>query len=458
MKTPANIAVIGTGLTGLSAALALQRKGYSVDLFDKQEHGGGVVTTVRHPDYLYELGPSTLQRGTPVLESVLKQCGLLNELVMSAPAARNRFVIRNGKTVAIPRSPLSFPFSRWLSLKGKLRLLCEPFIRKGAHSDQESIAEFARRRLGREAFDYGVNPFISGIYAGDPEQLSLKLAFPKLYQAEQVGGSLIKGFRRLAKQNPRPRLPRGIISFKRGMSQLPEAMLAHFKGQFHPSIALKKIEKSESGWQLHWTSATPKTPQQKSYAAIVICGWSPELETLLTPFLTEPWPKIDYAGVQTVALAFPRDQVSHPLDGFGILAPSRERLPFLGVIFSSSLFPDRAPQGQVLLNLFLGGKQHPEHTGLSEAELQAQVLPALSRILGIRGAPLFLDSRTWKQAIPQYTPAHAAFLRSRDLLEQNHPGLYLAGNTVDGISMPHCLESGYHAAEKIHKQITAETR
>lgn len=455
MNPPVEIAVIGAGLTGLSAALSLQAKGYSVDLFEKQDRCGGVITTVHHPDYLYELGPSTLQRGTPVLESVLKQCGLLDELVTPAPAARNRFVIRDGKTVAIPHSPLSFPFSRWLSLKGKLRLLQEPFIRKGEHSDQESIADFTRRRLGSEVLDYGVNPFISGIYAGDPEQLSLRLAFPKLYQAEQAGGSLIKGFRMLAKRKPRPRIPRGILTFRQGMQQLPEAMRAHFKGQFHPSITLNKIEKSGSGWQLSWTPGADRERQQKSYSSVIVSGWSPELRTLLTPYLPHPWPEIDYAGVQTVALAFDRTQVSHPLNGFGILAPSRENLPFLGVIFTSSLFPERAPKEQVLLNLFLGGKQHPEYVGLSPQELEAQVLPALSQILGIHGTPLFIDSRAWKQAIPQYTPAHEAFLHSRDLMEQNHPGLYLAGNVVDGISMPYCLESGHNTAEKVHLHHTA---
>lgn len=469
------IAVIGAGLTGLSAALHLQAAGLQVDLFEKQDRCGGVVTTQRRNGFLYELGPATLQRGTPALESILELCNLRDSILAPAQAAKNRYIIKNGKLVSLPNSPLSFFTSKWISAAGKLRLLGEPFIGRGQATAQESVADFVRRRLGQQALQYGVDPFVSGIYAGNPEQLSLRLAFPRLYLAEQTGGSLIKGFRKLRKQSSGPRIPRGLLSFKEGMQQLPDAMRASFKGNVYTGITVTEISripeaKAESGsqlsnsdsakWNVKWQEPGNSPVQSQDYAAVIVAGWSEDLKKLLTPLLetshgNQPsgWPEILYAPVQIAVLAYSKDQIQHPLDGFGVLAPSSEKLPFLGVIFASSIFPERAPNNQVLLNVFLGGIRSPQSAGLSQQEFTEQIQPALNRLLGITGSPLWYDTRTWKQAIPQYTFEHEEFLNLRKHLETSHPGLFLAGNSVDGISMPNCLESGLQAAQKVQQQL-----
>jgi oxygen-dependent protoporphyrinogen oxidase len=446
--TPLNVAIIGAGLTGLSAALELQRQGAQVTLLEKNTHCGGVLTTRRRDDWLYELGPSTLMRGNPVVESLLEELQLHDQLVAPPKIARNRFIIRNQQIVALPNSPLSFFTSPWITAGGKLRLLCEPFQPKGKNRELETVADFARRRLGPQVLDYGINPFVSGIHAGDPEQLSLKLAFPRLYQAEEVGGSLFNGFRKLAKARSKPRPPKGIVSFRQGLSTLPERMREHFRGELHTEISLQTLAAQGAEWQIRWKSRDGNERQQTFQAVIIAC-WSPAIEALLPRPQQQSWPQIDYSSTQVVTLGFRREDVQHPLNGFGVLAPASERLPFLGALFASSLFPNRAPENHVLMHVFLGGKTRPDLIGLSQQQFQQQIFPSLAKILGIQAQPVLFDTHTWSPAIPQYTPAHETFLQARQQLERNHKGLFLAGNTVDGISMPHCLQSGYEAAKRV---------
>ncbi len=449
----ARVAVIGAGLTGLSAALALQKQGITVELFEKQKDCGGVLTTCQRDGWLYELGPSTLMRGTPMVESLIQELQLEDQLVTPSKDSRRRYIVRQQQPVALPTSPLSFITSRWLSPRGKLRLLKEPFIPQGKNREQETVADFTRRRLGEEVLDYGVNPFVSGIHAGDPAKLSLRLAFPRLYQAEGLGGSLFNGFRKLAKNRSKPRPPKGIVSFRQGLSTLPQSMLKHFQGTLHTGVTLQSLEAQKPGWQLNWQTADGTTAQGH-FSAVIFSCWSEEIAALLPTSSGIQWPAIDYSATQVVALGFRREAVTHPLDGFGILVPAKEQLPFLGALFASTLFPNRAPEGHVLMHVFLGGKVHPDLVGIDQNDFQQKILPDLARILGIRGEPVFFDTRIWPHAIPQYTLAHEAFLQARQQLEQQYSGLFLAGNTVDGISMPHCLQSGSDTALRAFRKIS----
>lgn len=451
MSNNSSVAIIGAGLTGLTAAYTLQKAGVKAEVFEASERLGGAVTTRRQGDYLFEQGPSTLLRGHPLVEKLLEELDLAKDLTLPNPEAKNRFVVRNGKPVALPGGPLAFPFSPWLSLSGKLRLLTEPFRRKGKSSNSETIAQFTERRLGKEVLDYGVNPFVGGIYAGDPHKLSVALAFPTLAEAEAKGGSLFRGFMKLAKEKKKargdaPRPPKGTVSFKEGLEQLPQALAKALRQQPQQNSPLQKVERTNDGcWKLSFADGS-----SRSFKQILVTTWSEKLaEALPPPPEKQSWPEIRYAPVQVVTLAFPKDKVGHPLDGFGVLVPEIEKLPFLGVIFASSLFAGRAPSDQVLLNLFIGGERNPEGAFWEENSVREKVLPAVAKLLSIEGPPQFFAARQWPKAIPQYTLDHQSFLIAREEAEKKWPGFFLAGNAVDGISMPQCLESGHKAAEKI---------
>ena len=454
-----SIAIVGAGLTGLSAAYFLEREGGSATVFEASDRVGGAITTRRSGDYLYELGPSTLLRGSSVLEEILRDLSLESSLAMPGPEARCRYVVRKGKPVALPSSPFSFPFSPWLSARGKLRLLTEPFRRRGKHRETESVAEFTRRRLGPEVLDYGVSPVVGGIYAGDPRNLSLRLAFPRLYLAEEKGGSLMRGFWRLMREQKKargdaPRPPRGTISFRDGLDTLPKALASSLQSSLRLGTRMEKLQKDASGgWRISWVSSDGKERGEEVFDRVLLTSWTPELAGAVPPPPGRPdWPEVTYAPVQVVTLAFPQQAGQHPLDGFGVLVPEKEKLPFLGVIFASSLFAGRAPGNQVLVNLFLGGQRSPEAAAYGEEDLRAKVFPALDQLLGLRGEPLFMDRRAWPRAIPQYTNEHATFLEARKQWEAENAGLHLAGTAVDGISMPQCLESGRRIVrEKLSK-------
>ncbi|MCC5790494.1 MAG: protoporphyrinogen oxidase [Opitutales bacterium] len=460
MSKKPSVAIIGAGLTGLSAGYFLQKEGVEAQIFEASGRMGGAITTQREGDYLFEQGPSTLLRGSPVLETLLRELDLAKDLTPPNPKAKKRFVVRGGKPVALPGGPLAFPFSPWLSWKGKLRLLTEPFRKRGAATKSETVANFAQRRLGREVLDYGVNPFVGGIYAGDPKKLAVALAFPTLVEAEEKGGSLFRGFLKLAKEKKKarggaPRPPKGTVSFASGLEKLPQALAKALHRQPLLNSPLQKAEPTEDGhWRLTFAGG-----EQKVFEQILLTTWSDELAAALpAPPDRESWPHIDYAPVQVITLTYPREAVEHALDGFGVLVPEIENLPFLGVIFASSLFSERAPSGEVLLNLFVGGKRHPEKASFNEAQVRREILPAVAKLLSITEQPKFYAARHWPQAIPQYTLDHQSFLLARHGAEKNWPGFFLAGNMVDGISMPQCLESGHQAAQKIRSSLKTPTK
>ncbi|MCH8474636.1 MAG: protoporphyrinogen oxidase [Opitutales bacterium] len=451
MSKEPSVAIIGAGLTGLTAAYFLQKEGVDAQVFEATCRIGGAVTTRREREYLFEQGPSTLLRGSPVLERLLHELDLEKDLTPPNPEAKKRFVVRRGQPVALPAGPLAFPFSPWLSFKGKLRLLTEPFRKRGPETKGETVAAFAERRLGREVLDYGVNPFVGGIYAGDPKRLAVALAFPTLAEAEEKGGSLFRGFLKLAKEKKKarggaPRPPKGTVSFAEGLEKLPQTLAEALSEKPVLKSPLQKAERTGDGrWQLTFAGGESKVFEQ-----ILITTWSEELAaTLPSPPERETWPEIRYAPVQVVTLAFPRATVGHALDGFGVLVPEVEDLPFLGVIFASSLFPGRSPEGEVLLNLFIGGERHPEAAAYNEEQVRQKILPSVAELLSIKAEPKFYAARHWPKAIPQYTLDHHSFLLSSQAAEKAWAGFFLAGNMVDGISMPQCLESGHKAARKI---------
>jgi len=454
------VAVVGGGITGLTAAWRLQKLGIDVTLFEASEQVGGVIGTVEKDGYLIERGPNTLLETTPLIGEMIDELGLREHTLKSAPGAEDRFIIRRKEPVAVPSTPPAFFGSRLFSKSAKLRLLREPLVRKAKPEAEESLADFVRRRLGQEFLDYAINPFVAGIYAGDPEKLSLREAFPRLHAIEQNYGSLIVGqicgAGKRKKRGEMSKQNAAKLSFDRGLKVLPDALAAALGERIRRSEPVEEVHLENDGkWSVRLRSQNKPARYfdtvllaMPAYrvASLKIGGKGDDLGIL------RQLADIKYPPVASVALGFHRDQVEHSLKGFGALIPEVEGFNILGTIFSSSLFPDRAPQGHVLLTSYLGGTRAPQLVeGRSHEELCATTLSDLRQLYGISGDPTFTHSVTHRRAIPQYNLGYRQFRESMTTAEKLLPGLFLAGHSRDGISLGDSMDSGDCAAGKIHK-------
>lgn len=449
---PKSIAVVGGGLTGLTAAWRLHRSGHRVTVFERTPQVGGAILSLARDGWLVEGGPNSLQE-TPEVAAVVAELGLCDQRALVSPAAKKRFIVRNGRPVMVPLSPAGLLTSPLFSAGARLRVLAELLTRPRVRTTDVNLAAFVASHFGREIVDYGLNPFVGGIYAGDPEKLSARYAFPVLWQLERSHGSLLRGFRAQAAE----RRARGeatgvvpIISFREGLQTLPRALAAALPaGTVQTGATVTSLIPGRP-WKLIWTRTD--AVQTAEFDAVVLALPAAGLASLVFSTLGErslaSLDHIPQPPVSSLFLGFKRDQVAHPLDGFGALVPAREQRSLLGVLFSSSLFAGRAPAGHVALTVFAGGMRQPETGRLGTPALLARVLPDLRDLLGVSGDPVFTHHTFWPKAIPQYNLGHERFLEPLARIEGKHPGLFIGSNARDGISLPDCLKSGAEVARK----------
>ncbi|MEJ1972346.1 MAG: protoporphyrinogen oxidase [Lacunisphaera sp.] len=441
------MAILGGGVTGLSAAWHLRRRGVPVVVFEAGSRPGGVMGSVRDGDWLLETGPNTLFENTPAITAFLDDLGLDARKLEAAPAAKKRYVVRAGRPVALPDSPLSFATSPLLSWPAKLRLLGEPFRGRAPADREESVAEFVTRRLGREFLDYIVNPFVAGVFAGDPAALSVRQAFPKLHALEQEHGSLARGSltRRNTSGGPRGRM----VSFPEGLAEVPHALARSLGADLRLNHAVTCVGRAGPDWRVGFVSGGLRG--EESFSA-VICALSPDVlaglefqdvsaAARLAALRTIPQPP-----VASVFLGCRRADVAHPLDGFGLLTPAVEQRRILGTLFSSTLFPGRAPAGHVALTTFVGGTRQPELARATDDELLASVQAELGALLGLRGPPVIARIQRWPRAIAQYVVGFQQFKDACAAVERDAPGLFIGGTVRDGVSLSHCIAAGARLA------------
>lgn len=444
------VAVIGAGISGLSCALALRDAGAEVAVLEASGHVGGVISTRFHDRWLVESGPTSLN-ATEELEALIDRVGLADERVDPLPSAKRRFIVRDGRLVALPSGPGGLVGSPALSIGAKLALLREPLVRARRDDADESLAALVRRRMSGEILDYLVDPLIGGIYAGDPERLSVRHAMPMLYAAERKHGSLLVGAVKEMQAKRGAVRRKGVTSFRRGLGSLPAAIAHALGDSIRLGTRVTTVERMSSRWSLraadgHEVKADAVVCATPAYA-ISGLGLPTQVGGALAPISRIPHPPI-----ATLALGFRREDVEHPLDGFGVLTPSRESCDVLGVLFSSSVFAGRAPNGHVLLTCFLGGTRQP---ALAQATLE-DVLPLalqdLRQLLGVRGDPVFQMHQRWPQAIPQYELGHEQVLSAAANIEAALPGLFLVGQWREGVALGDCIAQGGAAAARVLKE------
>ncbi len=453
------IAVLGAGITGLTTAYKLKEAGFDVIVYEASGHAGGQIRTVKEDGYLVETGPHTLL-GRDALPTLVDELGLGDRLLKANDQANKRFIVRYGAPHPVPMGPLAFLKTEILSPLAKLRLFAEPFIGGGERND-ETLADFVTRRLGREPLEFAVGPMVAGTFAGDPAKLSVKHAFPKLYELEKEHGSLVRGMLtrvfkgrkdpQAEKKKERPKL----ISFDEGSQVLTDALEARLDGSIEYESRVYALEAKDNGrWLVRFRQADKR--RQKTVDAVVstipahaLAEIELDGEDAGSSFASLG--DIYYAPVSIVALGFRRQDVRHPLDGFGMLIPKEERRSILGTLFMSSLFSGRAPEGEVLLTSFVGGAREPKMALEDGSVLIERAIADLDDLLGLDGEPVFTEHIAWKKAIPQYEVGYGRFHETMDALEASNPGLFLVGNFRNGIAVPDLVTAGYEAAERIRQ-------
>ena len=450
-----NVAIIGGGITGLTAALSLKQRGIPVKLFEAGPRVGGVIQSVRRDGYLAEFGPNSILETSPIVSDLVRDLGLESRRVYSNPAAEKRYVVRGQKPVAMPSSPASFLTTHLFSLPAKLRVLAEPFIPPAPSGVEESIAQFVERRLGQEFLDYAIDPLVAGIYAGNPRELSVSQAFPKLHALEQryhslflgqiLGARARKRSGQVSKQNAKK------FSFDDGLQVLIDALQAALHEEIETSSPIRCLCPTEDGWLLE-TSQNAREPAVEC-SSVILALPSHKIAALdirTTPTLNvAPLAEVSYPPVASVVLGFRRVDVAHPLDGFGMLIPQKEGFRILGALFSSTLFPNRAPDGEITITCYIGGARNPLLPYIPAPALTEIAVKDLETILGVRGRPTFQHVTIYRKAIPQYNLGFGRYRALMNNMEVQVPGLFVAGQARDGISLSDSIISGHNVAGRI---------
>ncbi len=426
--------VVGAGISGLTASFRLARGGLRVAILESAARVGGAIETFTDGAWRFEMGPNTVLESDESVGRLIRDAGLEGEKIVASPSAKRRYLYKGGRLIPLPGGPGGFLKTPLFSAGAKLRLLREPWIGRPPEGVEESIAQLVRRRLGTPFLDYAVGPFVSGVYAGDPERLSARWAMPKVHALEAEHGSLIRGA--LAGRK-KAALRGAMISFREGLEELPRR-LAREIGDVRTSVAAQRVVRTEGGFRVE-TSAGPVE------AARVVLAVPADAAARLLEEATSGdsrlLAEIPYAAVAVVSLGWRREDVGHSLDGFGFLAPRKEGLRLLGCLFPSAIFPGRAPEGHVALAAFGGGRTDPEFASWDEDRIVATVVDELRGPLSLRGEPAFRLVRRWPRAIPQYELRHGRFVEQAREIERALPGLRLAGNYLGGISVPDCVRN-----------------
>lgn len=452
----ARVVIIGAGISGLSLAWYLKnlKPEWEYSILEASDRVGGKAWTLKENGFLCEKGVNGFLDNKPASLELASDLKL--PLYPANENSKKRFVVKRGKLVKLPEKPQDFLLSSLLSPLGRLRVLMEPFITRASAKKEESLAEFARRRLGQEAFQYLIDPMAKGIYAGNPELLSLKYCFPRIFELEQAYGSLIKAMLSLKKKAAKEGKkgpgagPGGhLISFEMGMSQLTDCLgtILHDHIQLNAEAVELFKTTAEGEWQITTTKGDTINATHVVMAcpakvtASLISSYAPNLATVLKD--------IDYPPIAVVAMGFRKNRLKHHLNGFGFLVPEIEHRSILGMLWDSSIFPNRAPNDYSLIRCLIGGARAREQAYLKDTALLNTVKKELKELMGINTAPEFVRIFRWHEAIPQYNTGYGALLSCLQQEAKNLPNIHMRCNWIGGVSFNDCIANSQTLAKKL---------
>lgn len=456
-KGTIKITILGAGISGLATAFWLHNDGFDVTVLESKNEPGGSMVTRHEEGFLIDYGPNSGLETTPLIGKIVAAVGLGDEMIYADEKADKRYILRNNRLHALPTSPTAFLKTKLFTPKAKLRLLAEPFVGKSKEGYYQSVSEFVKRRLGREFLDYAINPFVAGVFAGNPDNLSVKSAFPKLYRLEELYGGLFKGLvlgaRERKRQAEQSKQSARLFSFKKGMQSLPEAIAGKLGDKIKYNCNVEKVAKSATKFKVLYNH----TGKLKENIADIILSTVPAYQAAAIfdqeSKLINHFNKIYYPPVKVLYLGFRQETVGRPLDGFGFLIPEKENKRFLGTIWSSTIFPYRAKNNLAAFTLFIGGARSPELFDNENDKLVDSVIKEFKEIMNINSDPVFIKEKMWPKAIPQYSLGYIEHERYFEKFEADNPGIFLSGNYRGGISVGDCIKNSELTYKRICEHI-----
>ncbi len=458
------VGVVGAGISGLALGFQLQQRGVDVRVVEARNRAGGNIHSEPRDGFLCEWGPNGWLDNEPATARLIDALGLRDQVVPASDAAGIRWIVRAGKLRALPMKPPAFLTSDVLSLRGKLRVLSEWAQPARRDDSDESVFDFASRRIGREAAEVLVDAMVTGVYAGDSRQLSLRSTFPKMYDMEHEHGGLFKAMRAVRRERRArgdtgkaggPAGPAGSLhSFDHGMQTLVDRLVERLGTRLQLGSPVQHVAaRPGGGWQLelgHGGAGDVRTTLDCEQLVVASPAWAAAdvLRELDAP-LADTLASIPSAPVAVVCLGYTNDDVQHVQRGFGFLAPGREKMPVLGTLFDTWVFPNRSPEGHVLARAMIGGAREPEAVHENDAQLVERATRTLAGLIGLRRDPKFTYVMRHPRGIPQYNVGHAATLEAIDVRLRVHDQLYLCGNSYRGVAMNACIKEAESLAERM---------
>ncbi len=471
------IAVIGGGISGLAAAHRARELHPSADvvLFEASKHLGGVLQTETRDGFLIEHGADNFITTVPWAVDFCRRIGFAEELVPTNPSHRGAFVVRRGQLRRIPPGFIVMAPSRLLpvaltpilSPRGKLRMACERFVPRRGSDEDESLASFVTRRFGREMYERLAQPLVASIYAADAEKLSLAATMPRFLQMEREHGSLTRAMlrERKVRRDSADKESGGVrysqfVAPRRGMSSLVRAIVEHLQNVrlLVDSPVEKLTPTSDQRWRLDIGGR--KSRQMTCHAVILATPshHSARLLQAVDALLAANLARIEYGSSAIISCGFRREQIGHPLDSFGVVVPLVERRKILSASFSSVKYPGRAPDGSVLLRVFVGGACQSELLDLTDAELLELAQRELADLLAIEGQPVLQHVTRNSRSMPQYHVGHQSLVARIEAGAAKLPGFALASNALHGVGVPNCIHTGERAAEQLLSKLSQPDR
>jgi protoporphyrinogen/coproporphyrinogen III oxidase len=448
--------IVGAGISGLVCAYALRKAGVDAQVIESSATPGGVIRSERHEGYLLEFGPQSFN-ATSALLNLCRELHIEDQLLQAPPAAP-RYVLVKGTLRPVPLSPPAFIASSLFGSVTKLRVLRDILGRSTPPQSDESVAAFTRRKFSRELLDELVGPFVSGIYAGDPEKLSLRSAFPQLYEAEKSAGSVIRGLLFSARKRSASAEKSTLQTFREGNQTLIQALAANLGSNLRCGVTAQRVRLTTASRDtpiLEVTLLANGREELLTTNRLIIATPAQQAATLLgdvDPQFESALSAIAYAPVAVVSLGYPKSAIHHSLEGFGFLVPRSSGLRILGTVWNSSLFPNRAPDGHVLLTSFAGGATDPSAVSLPESEIVSIVHRELASVLGTSQPPSFSHIQVWQRAIPQYNLGHIQHMNQLSQIQRKYQSIRLIGNYLRGPALGACVEQALTVAPEATKK------
>lgn len=454
------IVILGAGISGLATAHWLCKEHLDFTILEKNPEAGGAMISRKESGYMVDYGPNSGLETTPLIKQIVDDIGLSDQMIYAGKQGNKRYILRNNTLHPLPLNPISFFKTKLFSGRGKLRIMAEPFIGKSKDGYYQSMAQFVKRRLGQEFLDYAINPFVAGVFAGNPEELSVKSAFPKLYRLEEVYGGLIKGMIKGAKERKQraeqSKQSARMFSFINGMQTFPKTLAEKLKDRILYDAEITQITKKDNRYIVTYN----QNGKTSEIAADIIVSTLPAyaaaklFNNLDNTLAEEHLLKIYYPPVQVLYLGYEKQDISQPLDGFGFLIPQKEKKSFLGAIWSSVIFQERTDENHAAFTLFVGGARSPELFKLDPEELKKNILKEFHEIMKITGQPVFMAEKMWNKAIPQYNVGYIEHERYFEKFEMENKGIILSGNYRGGISVGDCIKNSEITAGKVKELIS----